>query len=253
MSSHLYFIDSGITRVPKTEEKLVELEKNIVELGIAGSLVRLSPLKTIQDTLSSRNFQNIQTIVGVGGDELFFDLLDCVCDKPLVLGMIALIPSPILKQLGVPLGLDGCKTIAHRITKSIDCGRINQKYFFSSVIIPFSYEANLDGRFNLSIDASEVVANDMFMRVVNIDFNEPVPHQAERLKLEVVKKTKKMFRGETSETQSSFIFSKLKISGSSEEPVVADGQKTFKPPLEITAAPQSLKMIVGKNRHPMFG
>ena len=239
--------------MPKTEEKLVELEKNIVELGIAGSLVRLSPLKTIQDTLSSRNFQNIQTIVGVGGDELFFDLLDCVCDKPLVLGMIALIPSPILKQLGVPLGLDGCKTIAHRITKSIDCGRINQKYFFSSVIIPFSYEANLDGRFNLSIDASEVVANDMFMRVVNIDFNEPVPHQAERLKLEVVKKTKKMFRGETSETQSSFIFSKLKISGSSEEPVVADGQKTFKPPLEITAAPQSLKMIVGKNRHPMFG
>ena len=28
MSSHLYFIDSGITRVPKTEEKLVELEKH---------------------------------------------------------------------------------------------------------------------------------------------------------------------------------------------------------------------------------
>ena len=87
--------------------------------------------------------------------------------------MIALIPSPILKQLGVPLGLDGCKTIAHRITKSIDCGRINQKYFFVRYY-SFSYEANLDGRFNLSIDASEVVANDMFMRVVNIDFNEPV-------------------------------------------------------------------------------
>jgi len=253
MSSHLYFIDSGITRAPKTEEKLVELEKSIVELGIAGSIIRLSPLKTIQDTLSSRNFQNIQTIVGVGGDELFFNLLDCVCDKPLVLGMIALMPSPILKCLGVPEGLDGTKIIAHRITKSIDCGRINQKYFFSSVIIPSAYEANLDGRFNLSIDASEAEANGMFMRVVNIDFNEPVPHQAGRLKLEVVKKTKKMFRGETSETQSSFIFSKLKISGSSEEPVTADGQKTFKPPLEIMATPKSLKMIVGKNRHSLFG
>lgn len=253
MSSHLYFIDSGISRAPKAEEKLVELEKSIVELGIAGSLIRLSPLKTIQDTLSSRNFQNIQTIVGVGGDELFFDLLDCVCDKPLVLGMIAFMPSPTLKHLGVPEGLDGCKTIAHRITKSIDCGRINQKYFFSSVVIPFSYEANLDDRFNLSIDASEVVANGMFMRAVSIDFNEPAPHQAERLKLEVIKKSKKMFRGEISETQSSFVFSKLKISGSGEEPVTADGQKTFKPPLEIMAAPKSLKMIVGKNRHPMFG
>ena len=253
MSSHLYFIDSGITRAPKTEEKLVELEKSIVELGIAGSIIRLSPLKTIQDTLSSRNFQNIQTIVGVGGDELFFDLLDCVCDKPLVLGMIAVMPSPILKCLGVPEGLDGTKIIAHRITKSIDCGRINQKYFFSSVIIPSAYEANLDGRFNLSIDASEAEANGMFMRVVNIDFNEPVPHQAERLKLEVVKKTKKMFRNDVSETQSSFIFSKLRISGSSEELVTADGQKTFKPPLEIAAAPKSLKMIVGKNRRPMFG
>src|SRR3989338_228681 len=203
MSSHLYFIDSGITRAPKTEEKLVELEKSIVELGIAGSIIRLSPLKTIQDTLSSRNFQNI-------------------------------------------------KIIAHRITKSIDCGRINQKYFFSSVIIPSAYEANLDGRFNLSIDASEAEANGMFMRVVNIDFNEPVPHQAERLKLEVVKKTKKMFRNDVSETQSSFIFSKLRISGSSEELVTADGQKTFKPPLEIMAAPKSLKMNVGKNRRPMF-
>ena len=253
MSSHLYFVDSGIARAPKTEERLAELEKKIVELGIAGQVVRLSPLKTIQDTLSSRNFQNIQTIVGVGGDSLFFDLLDYVCDKPLVLGMIAFATSPVLKRLGIPEGLDGCKAVAQRITKPIDCGRINQKYFFSSVIIPFSYEANLDGRFNLSVDASEAEANGMFMRVVNIDFNEPVPQQAGRLKLEVVKKTKKMFRGETSETQSSFIFSKLKISGSSEEPVTADGQKTFKPPLEIMATPKSLKMIVGKNRHSLFG
>src|SRR3989338_786844 len=104
---NLYFVDSGFAREPKTEERLAELEKKIVELGIAGQVVRLSPLKTIQDTLSSRNFQNIQTIVGVGGDELFFNLLDCVCDKPLVLGMIAVMPSPILTCLGVPEGLDG--------------------------------------------------------------------------------------------------------------------------------------------------
>lgn len=252
MSSYLYFIDSGITRVPKTEEKLVELEKSIVEFGIAGSIIRLSPLKTIQDTLSSRNFQNIQTIVGVGGDELFFDLLDFACDKPLVLGMISLTSSQILKHLGVPSGLDGCKTIAQRITKPVDCGRINQKYFFSKVHIPFSYKINLDGRLDLSLDSPEVSERAMFMRAVNVDFGASEPHQVGKLKLEVVKKSKKMFGGEAQEIRSSFVFSKLRVLGTGEEPIVADGQKTFKPPVEIVAAPKSLKMIVGKSRHSLF-
>lgn len=251
MPSYLYFVDSRLPHAQKIEERLVELEKNIVELGIAGPVIRLNPLKTIQDTLASRNFQNTQTVVGIGGDELFFDLIDFVCEKPLTLGMIVFSPAAILKHLGVPEGLNGCRIIAQRITQSIRCGKINQKYFFSDVLIPFSYQVNLDGRFDLSADSSLNPA-DMFMRAVNIDFKASLAHPAGRLKLEAIKRSKKFLIGEVSEIQSSFEFSELRIKGQGDEPIVADGQKAFKPPVEITFAPSALKMIVGKNRHPFF-
>ena len=230
---------------------LIELEKTVVELGINGPFIRLTPLKTIQDTLSSHNHKDAQTIIGVGGDALFFDLLDFACNRPLTLGMVALVPSPILRHLGISEGLSGCRTVAQRITKPIDCGKINQRYFFSQVSIPASYQISLDGRFQLQMDGSEQsIANDFFT-VINIDFNRVQPPSTHSLRLEIIRKSKKLFRSENKNC-GSFIFSTLKIFGAGDSPIIADGQKSFKPPVEISIAPGALKMIVGKNRHSLF-
>lgn len=252
MPSYLYFIDSRLTTNQKTEETLIGLEKNTVELGINGPIIRLNPLKSIRDALESRVSQGVQTIVGVGGDSLFFDLLDFVCDKTISLGMIALNDAPILKKLGIPYGLAGCRTIAQRIVRLIDCGKINQKYFFSSTAVPADFQVVLDRRFSLRVEPDHRVLNqNMRLSVVNIDFNQTPPHQSGRLRLQIVSESKKLFGAKT-QTAGSFSFTELKITGQSDNPIVADGQKSFKPPVEIIAAPKALKMIVGKARHQIF-
>lgn len=245
-SSYLYLVDPLLAADRRNEETLIELEKTTVELGIQGPWVRLSPIKTIQDALSTRKNDSIQTIVGIGGDGFFSELLDYVCDQPRTLGLIPLRDaSRIAKFLGIPVGRSACTTIAQRIVVNIDCGKINQRYFLSSAFIPPAYSAFINRRYRLYCEPS------MFFRVTNIETENPKRFTG-HLTLQILQPSKGLWAAKQEECGRFFV-TNIRVEGSGSETIIADEKKTFKPPVEIRIAPKALRMIVGKHRHRFLG
>lgn len=244
MASHIYLIDSRVLTDRRNEELLIEIEKKSVELGIHGPFVRLSPIKTAQDALSVRK-EGIQTVIGVGSDDFFFELLDFVCDQPRTLGFIPVGGSRIGSLLGIPSGQQACATVAQRLVLNLDCGKINQRYFFTSVDIPASCSLFIDNKLRLQCDP------DMFYQITNIDAETP-DHQKGLLLVRILRQTKALWRSAIEE-RGRFFFTECRISGTGTESVVADGKKVFKTPVLVRVAPKSLRVIVGKQRHASLG
>ncbi|HLD00062.1 MAG TPA: diacylglycerol kinase family protein [Patescibacteria group bacterium] len=245
-SSYLYLIDPLLAADRRNEEMLIELEKTAVELGIQGPWIRLSPIKTIQDALSTRKNDNVQTIVGIGGDGFFSELLDYVCDQPRTLGFIPLgDESRFAKILGLPAGRSAAGTIAQRLVANIDCGKINQRYFFSSAFIPPAYSVFINRQFRLYCEPA------MFFRVTNIETENPKRFTG-HLTLQILQPSKGLWIAKQEECGRFFV-TDIRVEGTGAETIIADEKKTFKPPVEIRIAPKALRVIVGKNRNHFLG
>jgi diacylglycerol kinase family enzyme len=160
---YLYLYDSFLSD-GKYEKELSEIENYLTDLGITGTIERVSVFKTIKDILKSALKKGAQTIVVVGNDNTFREAIKFIPDFGITFGFIPLgQPNYIARFLGIPAGVASCDTLSARIIEKIDVGKIsagggsstgsgNDKYFLGAITVPKMHaKINCDGKYSITL------------------------------------------------------------------------------------------------------
>ncbi|MCX7778652.1 MAG: diacylglycerol kinase family protein [Patescibacteria group bacterium] len=251
---YLYIFDSFLVK-KKYKKILDKIETRITDLEISGRIIRLTILESIEEIIKEAIKRGVETIVVVGNDKTFCQAASAMVNSGVVLGFIPINEeTKLAKILGLPKNELACEVISARLVENIDSARINHYFFLSSVqiktakiilktpsytIFPFSQIdeikiSNLD-----SLLDGKGVSNpkDNFVEVI---FQKPISSFLSFFKFSQEKII-----------NSFFLFKKINVESpkkKKEVPVLVDGWRVLKTPLEIEVVPSSLKVIVGKER-----
>jgi hypothetical protein len=130
---YLYLYDSFLSN-KKHAGTLARVETRLTDMGIGGKIVRLSPLRNMQNLLADEIGSGVKTIVVVGNDKTVSEVVNVMAGFDVALGIIPVGPdNGIAQTLGIPEGEDACMTLAARIIQKIDLGKINNTFFLSAV------------------------------------------------------------------------------------------------------------------------
>ncbi len=118
---YLYFLDK-LAQEQQGGFSIPVFESAIVQHDIHGRIERLStfrdPAMIIEQALSD---QSITTLVIVGADETFFELLPHAVEHSLALGFVPLQKRSALGTLlGMPTGIDCAQLLSRRLSRTID-------------------------------------------------------------------------------------------------------------------------------------
>lgn len=132
-----YIYDSFVTQ-QKHERTMSQIETRLTDLGISGRIERLTMFKNIREIIADAERRGCETVVAVGNDETVGKLVEIAGDFDMAFGVIPVGDGPheIAELLGVPHASDACTVLSKRVLKTIDLGRVNGKYFLSSITIP---------------------------------------------------------------------------------------------------------------------
>lgn len=136
-SAYLYVYDQELGH-PRFHKLLSRLETRLLELGIKGRTVRLTPLKNLREVAQEALTQGIQTIVAVGGDQTLSSVVTAVAS--LSAGVtVGYVPtdssSTLARVLGIPPADGAVEVLSARIVKQVDVGQVNGSYFIDSASI----------------------------------------------------------------------------------------------------------------------
>jgi len=141
-----------------------------------------------------------------------------------------------------------CDVLASRIIKKIDLGKINNHYFINTAEI-------INGDVIIEYDNFKIKPLTAHNRITlhNFKIDEQLDYQSSPMDgiLDVViTPIKSTLFGKKKSSHTVLPFTKIKISSNAEEQVsiLTDEQIIMKTPVEITVAPQRLKIIVGPDR-----
>jgi len=243
---YYYLYDSYLTD-KKYLATLAKTESKLTDMGINGKINRLSFLKNIPQILKEEVNQGVKTIVIVGNDRTFSQIVNIALDLNVTFGYIPIgQPDNLARIFGLPQGEESCHILSSRIINKIDLGKINDNnYFLTGVELA-------GGRISLDCDDSYFINledKNNFLTISNLAAKNKLIARTNhgQLTLLIRSRQKKLFK--TKENFSVFKCKKIKIS--SERPLPAliiDEKKIIKTPLEISILPEKIKMIVGKNR-----
>lgn len=151
--SYFYIYDQELSS-SKYTKALSKLESHLLELGIKGRTARMSPLKNLHDVVDEAVRQGAQTIVAVGNDATFSQLINASAHTNLVLGFIPTDnKSGMARILGIPPLEAAADVVSARIIKRLDVGKVNNNYFIDSVEIEDPEQATISwGNFRLGIN-----------------------------------------------------------------------------------------------------
>ncbi|MEK9180960.1 MAG: diacylglycerol kinase family protein [Patescibacteria group bacterium] len=109
------------------------------EYHIAGEVARVTKLRTVRDLVGTAISRGATTLVVVGGDETFSEVISLVHAKQISLGYIPLRESEIGKILGISSLAEAVGVIAKRRVENLDLARVGSTYFISN--LQFGYFA----------------------------------------------------------------------------------------------------------------
>lgn len=234
------------------------IENRLTDLGLGGKIHRLTKFKNIREIVADDVRSGVRTLVIFGNDETITKTLSALPTSGLTLAVIPFgAQNMIAKMLGLGDRFEACQALSARLLTSLDLGKINDQFFFSSVRIPHC-EANISCDGQYSVRAAEDRDLDIFNLHLpkNEDdklFFKPNPHDG-FLEL-VVRKLNKLsvFGGwryalNRSGRDSVFLFRKAEISSKTPINIILDGRKTSVQNPKIEVVKGALKLVVGKNR-----
>ena len=244
---YLYIYDSFLNE-KKYADLLIKIEKRLVDLGIKGRIARLSVLKNLKELVLDATKEGVHTIVAIGNSQTFAKVINVVADLDITLGLIPVDNNnPIAKALGIPPKVLACDTLASRIVKKIDLGKINNHYFINTaqiingdVVIEYNdfkvkptTDKHLITLYNFATNAHSTISS-------------PVDGILEA----VITPIKSSLFGKKKITDTVLPFTKIRIGSNQEDQVaiLTDEQIIMKTPAEIEVVPQKLKIIVGPER-----
>ena len=222
---------------------MAKIEARTTDLGIGGRKRRLNILKNMAESIKEVIDKGAKTIITVGNDETFTQMVNIVADSNVTLGYIPLgRPNKIARALGVPSGELACEVLSNRLVETIDLGKVNHSYFFSS----------LEARGQMVLKSGKYRITLLKNQKVNICNFAPRIFNESSLRngtLEIVISSSSIFSGTIRD--SFFPVKKIKIDSQiKKEPITvfADQSRILKTPLFVEVLPKKLKVIVGRER-----
>jgi diacylglycerol kinase family enzyme len=231
------------------------MEIKLTDYGIAGKILRLHSYVDSKTIIEDEIKRGAKTIVIVGNDATFGQVLSRGATCDCVFGFLPVGPNnTIAEVLGVPVGVGSCDVLSRRRKEFLDIGWMNNRYFVSQLKVkPSRVEVIYDDRFKASSkDKIEVVVCNLqpfYWRRNKKDKNTQVVHpQDDKLEAFIRPLTKKGWWGYKYEEPSIFPFEEMQIVGREAFAVEADGKVSKEVKVTIKLARNKLEMIVGRNR-----
>lgn len=242
-----YYLYDSYLADKKYMATLAKTESKLTDMGINGKINRLSFLKNIPQILKEEVNQGVKTIVIVGNDRTFSQIINIAADLNVTFGYIPIgQPDNLAKILGLPQGEDACNILSSRIIEKLDLAEINDNnYFLTSLELSGDQTTiNCDDSYfiNLNSRNSRIIINNLAVR-------SDLANRSNEGKLTLIirDRQKKFFK--TIESTSVFKCQKIKITSLQPVPaIIIDEKKIIKTPLELKILPERIRVIVGRNR-----
>ena len=246
---YLYLYDSFLNN-KKYGNLIAKIETRLTDLGVGGKIFRLSPLRNTTELLNDEVKNGVKTVVVVGNDKSFTEIINVAAKLDVTLGIIPVgSGNSIAKMLGVNSPDEACNIIAARIIEKMDLGKANGVYFLSSIsVTPGQVTIECENKFRLTPQAQDQVSicnlKPAYAQASNEGHFNPRDGMLEVL---VQSTNRGLFRNRATR-QSVIPFKEIAIRSRQPLPVITDGKKVLKTPVQVQIIPKKLKVIVGKNR-----
>lgn len=251
---YLYLYDYFLND-KKYNRLLAKIETRLTDLGIGGKIFRLSPLRNVEDLLNDEIKNGIKTIVVVGNDKSFSQVVNVAAKFDVVLGLIPVGPeNKIAKTLGINSPDEACNIIAARITEKIDLGKINNTYFLSNITINGGeLTIECENKYKVTPQKQNEVSICNFRPLFASEMSQTGYFNPKDGMLEILVRPLSngfwQFFNKSNQIKNSVIpFKKLSIYSKNSLSITTDGQRVLKTPVKIEIIPDKLKLIVGKDR-----
>ena len=251
---YVYLYDNFL-RHKSFSSTIKAIEVRLTDYGIAGKILRLHNYIDVKPIIDDEIKRGAETIVIVGNDATFGQVLSRGATCDCIFGFLPLGPNnTIADVLGIPIGVSSCDILSRRRKEKLDVGWMNNRYFVSQLNVPpAKIEVIYDEKFKVSSkDKIEVVVCNLqpfYWKRDKKDKEQQVVHpQDDKLEAFLRPLTKKRWWGYKYEEPSVFPFEEMEIIGAEAFAVEADGKYSKESRLKIRLARNKIEMIVGRNR-----
>ncbi len=256
-----YYLYDTFLQEQKYEKSLDLIKTRLLDLEIQGKNEKLTLLKSIDELINDEVKRGVTTVVVVGNDKTFLKAIDAVAKNNITLGIIPVgSDNNIASFLGIGSELDACEILSSRKVVKVDLGKVNGQYFFNKV----SIDKNLE-RISVEKDKIKIIPRSG-CGLVEIN-NFYLPTEQEKidkrllrlspqdgvLEMLIYQKEKKKSWFLSKAKNDLFLDSLIsaenfKVKSFEYLPVLVDGFRVLKTPLDIIVEKKQLSLIVGKNR-----
>jgi diacylglycerol kinase family enzyme len=235
-----YYIYDSYLSEKKYVSTLARIENRLTDLGINGKINRLSFLKNIRQVLEDEVKKGTKTIVVVGNDQTLNKVVNIIHDLNITIGYIPVGKNNISELLNIPEAELACDTLSARIIKNVDLGKINDEYFFTTLIAGGQQATiNCDDNFFLTLENKN-----NYIQISKLSSS----NKFDNNKLEVLICDRKRKLLKQTNKSCSRLFSKT-IKITSKKPMsisIKDEAQVVKTPTTISVVPKKINIICGK-------
>ncbi len=146
------FIYDDVLNDRRYEHAVAEVDVRLTSLDLQGRVVRLSLFRNAKEIMEQMVREGVTTIVIIGNDHSLDKMLWFLPDLDVTVGYIPIVePWDVATLLGIPSGPTACDVLAARFVETIDIGKIDNRYFLTSVRMPRTMAAvDIEGQYRLS-------------------------------------------------------------------------------------------------------
>lgn len=251
-----YIYDAFVAH-QKHERTMSQIETRLTDLGISGRIERLTMFKNIREIIADAERRGCETVVAVGNDETVGKLVEIAGDFDMAFGVIPVGDGPhkIAEMLGMPCGMEACTVISRRILKTIDLGRVNGRYFLSSIRIPRTRaKISCNGQYDvIPTEDNEVTICNLAALAVgegSTKITSPRDGQFDTVFRPASPKGlfSKFFRGSVSERPTVVPARNLVLTHKRPITIIRDGQRFSSTTFRVEVVPGRLRVVTGKTR-----
>jgi len=246
---YIYIYDSFVNE-SKNHKIIASIETRLTDLGLNGKIYRLGVIKSITSLLDEEIKKGAKTIIGVGNDFLFSQIINSVIkisEDSSIVPIIGFIPigknNDIANYFGINLS-NAHAVISARRVKSFPLGKVNNNYFLSNVKISTKKTIiDINDRYQISLNEK----NEAF--VINLPISpkmENIGLDYEKLKL-FIKNNSSGYFSNKSQTDSLISFQTIKVFDSNNTALI-DNNYYLKSPFEISQSSKKINIIIAKDK-----
>ncbi len=146
------FIYDDVLNDRRYERAIAEVDVRLTSLDLQGRVVRLSLFRSAKELVEQMVREGVTTIVIIGNDQSLDKMLWFLPDLDITVGYIPVVePWGVATLLGIPNGPAACDVVAARFVEVLDVGKIDNRYFLTSVRMPRTMAAvDIEGHYRLS-------------------------------------------------------------------------------------------------------